>query len=462
MNFFGYNNNMPHSFQIIDNTSLSWEAACHGFAAVAHNKFSPPKAIFLCASPTSLQEALQFVKKEKAPFCLRSGRHNYEGQSSNAPGGYIIDTSGIKTKTWLGGKAFRLGAGLSQIEIVRYLEKFGCTIPYATGGTVGLAGLILGGGVGLSSRTWGTVAHHAIRLHCVFADGSLRWIEAGSEEAKAIMSSGGGSIAALAEVEVRAHWRPLIPVFAVTWDAKDALSVLEVLDREGADSDDRLGFVARFGTDGAVALYGQCNSGGYGTAVQLLKKLIRNAPVPISTKVVLLPHFLASKQFFRVTKSQPDGWHAKIGSQLFKSSSAITMEPITAEIAKRLVTLLAEHPKLRGVPEEVSMVQILVGGGALWNADHAHIPHFKSRVLYQLDGYWLLESDKNAVLDWVAQMRGAVAPVSAGSYINYVDSSIPEVQRAERYFGSSTNTIAAVKKRLDPENFFTHDYSLKP
>jgi|GEM_PF-5423136 len=453
---------MKESYQTITKDSQGWEAVRKGFAEATHGRYLPPKAILACHSPEALQEALSFVQKEGASFCLRSGGHNYEGQSSNAPGGYIIDTAGIKTRKWLGLQKFRLGVGLTQVEMVRYLQKFGQAIPYATGGTVGLGGLVLGGGAGLASRTWGSVAHHVTRLHCVLADGSMRWFNGDTPEGKAIMSAGGGSIVALAEVEVQTHWKPFLPIFFATWNAADALKVLLALDGDGPDSDSRLGFVLRIGTDGTVALFGQCNAGGYGTARKLLKKLLKSAPIPTMSKVVWLPHFLASNQFFRVNKQQPNGWHAMVGNQLFKSSSAITTQRITPEIAEQLYAIVLSHPKLKTTPEEVSMVQLLIGGGAMWKADHQHIPYHDSRVLYQLDGYWIDPTDKEAVLEWVASLRKAMAPISVGSYVNYIDDSIPPHERSHRYYGEAYDQIMIIKKQLDPQNFFTHSHSPKP
>lgn len=452
---------MDYNFRIIDNKSSDWEAECKGFAKDTHGRYKQPKGVIICDSANSLQAALNFVSDQKVLFCLRSGRHSYEGQSSNAPGGYIIDTSAIKTKKWIGFWKFRLGAGLTQIEMVRYLERFGCSIPYATGGTVGLAGLVLGGGVGLSSRTWGTVAHHVIRLRCVLADGSLRWIDGKSDEGKAIMSAGGGSIVALAEIEVRVHWKPMIPIFSVEWSKEDAKKVLLALDHNGPSSDRRLGFVARFGINGTVALYGQCNSGGYITTQKLLRKLISGAPKPTKVTIVFLPHFLASRQFFRVSTSQPNGWHAKIGSQLFKSISTITKEPITNEIAEGLIKAINAHPKLKNYPEEVSMIQMLVGGGKLWDQDHSHIPHYKSCVLYQFDGYWLQAADRNAVMEWVFKLQEMIAPISIGSYINYIDDTIPANIRNQQYYGEANSSIVSIKRLLDSKNFYEHNHSPK-
>lgn len=453
---------MSQNYSTFTADSMQWEVLIHGFAQAAHGRYQPPEAVLVCDSPKALQAALRFVKNKNTLFCLRSGRHNYEGQSSNSSGGYIIDTANIKTKKRIGLNTFRLGAGLTQIELVCYLQKFGFAIPYATGGTVGIAGLVLGGGVGLSSRTWGTVAHHVTRLHCVMADGSLRWISAQSSEGKAILGAGGGSLVALAEIEVRAHWKPLIPIFYARWDPADTSKVLLAFDANGPESDKRLGFVVRLGTDGTVALYGQCNSGGYFTARALLAKLLATAPHPIERKLIWLPHSVASRQFFRITRDKPLGWHAKIGSQLFKSSSALTSYPLTPEIADEMCNLISHHPKLKIMPEEVSMVQLLVSGGAMWDLENAHSPHYRSRVMYQLDGYWADESDKKTVLEWVSALRSVVEPVSEGSYVNYVDDSIPESQRSKRYYGEAYGSILAVKKELDPENFFNHTHSPQP
>ena len=85
----------------------------------------------------------------------------------------------------------------------RYVQGGGCT-------TVGIAGLILGGGFGSFSKRYGTAAGSLLEAEVVTADGKIRTANACTHPDLfwALKGGGGGTFAAVSKVTVRTHELP--------------------------------------------------------------------------------------------------------------------------------------------------------------------------------------------------------------------------------------------------------------
>lgn len=106
-------------------------------------------------------------------FRICSGGHALEGWSS-LDGGIIIDLREMKElrvdkKRCL---AF-VKPGVKQLEAVVGLAQFGLAIPTGLEETPGIAGVTLGGGIGLSIREFGLAADHLVEVEIVLASGKI-------------------------------------------------------------------------------------------------------------------------------------------------------------------------------------------------------------------------------------------------------------------------------------------------
>jgi FAD binding domain len=66
-----------------------------------------------------------------------------------------------------------VGAGARLAQVYAALGARGRTIPAGCGATVGIAGLTLGGGIGLLGRTYGLTCDHLAGARAVLADGRV-------------------------------------------------------------------------------------------------------------------------------------------------------------------------------------------------------------------------------------------------------------------------------------------------
>ena len=112
---------------------------------------------------------LAFVKKYGVPFAARSGGHSYAGYSKKSAG-LVIDVEYLKG-VQISGTTANVGAGTRLIDFYRELAAKGRAIPGGSCPTVGIAGLVLGGGVGVVGRAYGLTSDKLASLNIVTADG---------------------------------------------------------------------------------------------------------------------------------------------------------------------------------------------------------------------------------------------------------------------------------------------------
>ena len=111
-----------------------------------------PAGIAYVKNAHDVSTCLAFVRKFGVPFAARSGGHSYAGWSGT--NGLIIDVSDLKTVAVTGTTA-TVGAGARLIDFYHGLAAKGRAVPGGSCPTVGIAGLTLGGGVGVTARAYG-------------------------------------------------------------------------------------------------------------------------------------------------------------------------------------------------------------------------------------------------------------------------------------------------------------------
>src|ERR1700745_201743 len=130
-----------------------------------------PAGIPYCRNPHDVATCLAFVRKFGVPVAARCGGHSYAGWSSTS--GLIIDVtrmSGVNVS----GSTATVGAGTRLIDFYSGLAAHGRGVPGGSCPTVGIAGLTLGGGVGVVSRAYGLTSDNVQSLQIATADGQVR------------------------------------------------------------------------------------------------------------------------------------------------------------------------------------------------------------------------------------------------------------------------------------------------
>ena len=129
-----------------------------------------PQAVVRCRTPEDVVETVALARRSRIGLAVRSGGHCFGGESSTP--GVLIDVGPMDGVAISDGLA-TVGAGARLGDLYDALDGQGRTIAAGCGPSVGIAGLTLGGGLGLLGRTYGLTSDQLVAAQVVLADGRV-------------------------------------------------------------------------------------------------------------------------------------------------------------------------------------------------------------------------------------------------------------------------------------------------
>jgi len=165
--------------------------------------------------------AVNFARRHNLRLVVKGGGHSYMG-ASNAPDSLLVWTRAMRQvdlhDAFVGqgcapdsaAPAVSIGAGAMWADAYaavttrggRYVQGGGCT-------TVGVAGLVQGGGFGSFSKRFGTAAASLLEAEVVTADGAIRIANAATNpDLFWALKGGGGSFGVVTRLTLRTHALP--------------------------------------------------------------------------------------------------------------------------------------------------------------------------------------------------------------------------------------------------------------
>ncbi len=218
-----------------------------------------PQGVAVCRGSDDVQAAVNWARESGVPTAIRSGGHNYAGYSTGP--GLVINVGSMRDIE-VDDRAMTVSAqpGARNTMIYDGLQPHGVAISAGRCPTVAVGGLVLGGGIGFSSRRLGLTCDHLIEAEIVTADGELLRC---SEKANgdlfwALRGGGSGNFGVCTRYTFETRPVDDVTIYDVEWDWKDAPEVFAAFQAAITDAPDE--FSARIG----VGRGGEPESGGAG------------------------------------------------------------------------------------------------------------------------------------------------------------------------------------------------------
>ncbi|MEU8777868.1 FAD-binding oxidoreductase [Streptomyces sp. NPDC048606] len=185
-----------------------------------------PGAVAYPAHAGDVAVCLEFARRAAVPVVPRGGGHSYPGWST-VEAGLVIDTGAMAGVT-VEGDGVRVGAGARLADVHGVLAGRGLGLPAGLCPSVGIAGLALGGGLGIASRAHGTTSDRLTGARVVTADALVREVDADHDPALywALRGGGGGNFGVVTEFRFRTHPVSEAAFAELHWSDGDSPAVL--------------------------------------------------------------------------------------------------------------------------------------------------------------------------------------------------------------------------------------------
>jgi FAD/FMN-containing dehydrogenase len=310
-----------------------------------------PRAVVMCEGASDVAEALAFARRSGDHVAVRSGGHCFAGRSSTP--GMVIDVTPMRSVSVASGLAI-VGAGTRLADLYDALDEHGLTIPAGCGPTVGVAGLTLGGGLGILGRKYGLTCDRLVAAQLVLADG--RVVDCDEQRHPdlfwALRGAGAGQFGVVTSLVFETVPAPAATAFHVVWPARDAAAVIGAWQSWAPDAADELAASLRLAGDDVlvVNLFGAM-LGAESDTVELLDEFVaRVGADPQSASHRHLPYRAAKQALVglgaaeEVESDQPRPMFSK--SEFFR-------RPLPAETIATLVRAL-DHERGAGESRELN------------------------------------------------------------------------------------------------------------
>jgi FAD/FMN-containing dehydrogenase len=415
-----------------------------------------PQAVARPLDTADVQAAVRWAGAHGIAVRARSGGHSYAGYSTLTHG-VVLDLRNLRGVSFdPRTRTATVGAGAQLIDVYAALFGHGATIPAGTCPSVGVAGVTLGGGIGLAGRAFGLTADNLLAADLVTADGRLHHVDKHTDPGLlwALRGGGGGNFGIVTRFQFRTHRvPPAASWFIVRWPWSQASQAIDAWQRWAPHAPDQVSSVLHLqvglGTPAVLA------AGQYLGAPSSLPSVLAPVMAVPGASVSSGQKDYLSLQLFWANCGHVAGCHTvgtrpggTLPRESFQAKSDYVSRPLPAAGRQAMIAAI-EQRQLQGGSGALLCDSY---GGAINRVAPGATAFVHRRELFSIQ-YFAIESNPAHPSGWVASAHAAMRPfVSGQAYQNYIDRGLAGWQHA--YYGSNYARLLSIRRRVDPHHFF--------
>jgi FAD binding domain/Berberine and berberine like len=408
-----------------------------------------PLAVVRCADAVDVTRGIAFAREHGRPLSVRSGGHNVAG-SAVLDGAVMLDLSGMKALTFdRDAETVRAEAGLTLGEFDGATQALGLATTLGVVSMTGIAGLTLGGGLGWLNGRFGLACDNLLNAEIVTADGELLRLGPGeNEDLFWAIRGGGGNFGVVTAFTYRLHPVDLVLAGGLSYPLSAAPRVLPFYDEFVTAAPDELCTAASLAltpTGEATVSIAVCYSGPLDEGERVLRPLRTFLP-PVEDTIQPMPYL--------VLQSAPDAGFPSGRLHYWKAG---WLRSVTEGVVETLMRFVPAMPS----PASGVGLQQMHGAASRVAPSATAFPHRAEQFDFLILSQWAdpLESARN--VEWTRALFEAMRPhLEDAVYVNNLGDEGPDRVRAA--YGANFPRLAAVKRRVDPDNVFRGNQNITP
>ncbi|TDD69065.1 FAD-binding oxidoreductase [Jiangella aurantiaca] len=402
-----------------------------------------PRSVVRCRSVADIVRTLEYALATGTPMVPRGGGHCFAGRSSTD--GILLDLGPLDGVGVTGDGVATIGAGARLAGVYGALHRHGRTLPAGCGPTVGIAGLTLGGGIGLLGRRYGLTCDRLAGARVVLADGRVVDCDRDREPDLfwALRGAGGGQFGVVTSLIFDTVPEPATTLLGFGTPRAPLADVIEVWQEWAPDAPDEvtvtLEVLARPGRPVEVSLGGASLLPEAPTR-ELIEGLRAALGAPLDLRGGL-PYSRLKDLLAGPDPLDVDGQARRIRSEFFaRPLRRVTIDALCAALTAGPI----DGPRRLGFAPM---------GGA-----YARVPADATAFAHRGERF-LLEHGAAATSAW-PDTTWAIAHADGSGHVypNFPDPALVDAPAA--YHGANLPRLAAVKRRYDPGRVFGFPQSL--
>ena len=389
------------------------------------------------------------------PLSVRSGGHSMAGHGA-VEGGVMLNLSAMKGLSVDPERRVAWAQpGVTAGEYGAKAQEHGLATPFGDVGSVGIAGLTLGGGIGYLARKHGLAIDHLLSADVVTADGRL--LTASETEHPDLfwaLRGGGGNFGVVTGLEYRlrpvgmivggalfheASAQALLNLYRVASAAPEELTTIAFVLPAPP-----LPFIPAEKVGSLVLMTTFCYAGDVEAGMAALAPL-KEIGTPVAEVVQPMPYTGLYQLTAEGAASRPHAIRTGFANGL----------------DRRMAEAIMAHA--RGFVSPFGAVQLRVLGGAMSRvpAGATAFAHRDKTLMLNIWGAWDTPGEASRNVAWLERAWGDLGPMTDGAYVNFLEN---EGRRRVRdaYPTLTRQRLEAIKGRYDPTNFFRINQNIRP
>jgi len=392
--------------------------------------------------------AIQFAGSEDLLTAVRGGGHSYAGHST-CDGGLVIDLSQMKgLQIDPEGAVVRTQSGFVAAELDRAADEAGLVVALAETPSVGISGLILGGGLCWINSSLGTASDNLVSARVVLADGRI--VTASAQENPDLfwaLRGGGGNFGIVTDFTIRAHRLPQVVGGMLVFDIGQAPEVLKAWRESLSSAPDELQTCALFFSQpklpgGAAMGIRVCYAGSPESAESWIRSL-RALGKPVADTITPKTYLA----FQAENPVPPVGWSNSIRAGFIRDFDDALIEALPA--------LTTNGPTIW----QIGMLH-WHGAACRMPVEATAFPHREPGLSFLATALWQDPAEDQTSVEWVKRAWSTVAPHTHGVYVNLLEDE--GQQRVLAAYEDNYARLLAIKQKYDPDNLFRLNQNIRP
>ena len=413
-----------------------------------------PLAIIRVADAGDIATTIGFARRNGIEIAVRSGGHSLAGHSTGDDV-LVIDMRDLRgLHVDLGQGAVWAGAGLTAGEVTAALAEHGMAVPFGDTGSVGIAGLTLGGGIGWLARKYGLAIDSLLAVEIVTANGEV--LTASETERPDLfwaLRGGGGNFGIVTRFQYR-----LSPVGEVLGGAlflpatRDVLRSLVPIATSAPEELTTIGFLMPVPP---VPFVPEEHHGKPSLVLMFVY-----AGDPADGHAAIAPFLAVAEAFGVAAMPMPyPGIYefTKEGGQRHPSTTRSQfMDNLDDESVDAIIEAVERAPGM-------FMVQLRVFGGAMSRVptDATAFAHRDATLQVTVITPFVDPERVDDAVAWNRSLFAALEPKARGVYVNFLEDE-GESRIRDAYPPTTYERLARVKRRHDPANVFHRNQNIRP